>query len=70
MMTGVFSFCRRNQKCPINQEDPAVIPDVRNSLCRVRFFVRIIWSGVVTGSVAALRLGDMMPDGRRPGRFF
>ena len=68
MMTGVFSFCRRSQKCPINQGDPAAIPDARNSLCRVRSFVRIIWSGAVIGSEAALLPGDMIADGRRHGR--
>ena len=68
-MTGVFSFCRRKQKCRINQEDPAAIPVALNSLCMVRFSVQIIWSGAVTVSEAVLLPGDMIPDGRKPGRF-
>ncbi len=69
MMTEVFSFCRRNRKCPINQGDPAAIPDARNSLCRVKSFVRIIWSGAVTGYVEVQPLVGMMPAGRKPGLF-
>ncbi len=70
MMTGVFSFYRRKRLCRINQDDPAAIPDVRNSLCRARSFVLFIWNGAVTVSVAALLPEAMMPDGRKHERSF
>ena len=70
MTTGVFSFCRRKRQCHINQDDPAAIPVVRNSLCRVRSFVLYIWNGAVIVSVAALLPEVMTPDGKKRGLSF
>ena len=70
MMTGVFSFYRRKRLCRINQDDPAAIPDVRNSLFRVRSFVLFIWNGAVTACAAALLPVDTMAAGKKPDRCF
>lgn len=48
------------------KEGPAVIPDVRASASRVRYSVRIIWSGAATACAAARMPVGMTPAGERP----